>query len=387
MSYAIIRHEMYKNNKNILVNLYRHNVRLKNNYSNKNIDITKSNNNYFIKKADKTFYMAVKDAIESKDIESHIQKTSNVLCEFLVTSDNKFFESMTQGEQNQFFEDAYQFIANKIGEENILNATVHFDEDTPHMHVDYLPIVTINGKKKLSCRSIWKGKNTYHELQESYYNYITKEKGYNLERGEVGSIAKHLTVSELKDITNYEVKKQKENSVKIKYYNNELKDSKSVVSQKIETPTENTSIMKKGTYEKSEVDRIITKYQEQVNKLCEQSDKKDEVIKSLTEEYKSISEKRLIERAEHLERENTKLKDNNKKLQHLFNVIKTAFQTILHILQNIPIIKDILVKHELENNIICSYEKCESIEDIELVNKDYSYLNQNHAENEDEMEM
>lgn len=59
---------MYKNNKNILVNLYRHNVRLKNNYSNKNIDITKSNNNYFIKKADKTFYTAVKNAIESKDI-------------------------------------------------------------------------------------------------------------------------------------------------------------------------------------------------------------------------------------------------------------------------------------------------------------------------------
>lgn len=255
------------------------------------------------------------------------------------------------------------------------------------MHVDYLPIVTINGKKKLSCRSIWKGKNTYHELQESYYNYIAKEKGYNLERGEVGSVAKHLTVSELKDITNYEVKKQKENNVKIKYYNNELKDSKSVVSQKIETPIENTNIMKKGTYEKLEVDRIITKYQEQVNKLCEQSDKKDEVIKSLTEEYKSISEKRLIERAEHLERENTKLKDNNKKLQHLFNVIKTAFQTILHILQNIPVIKDILVKYELENNIISSYEKCESIEDIELVNKEYCDLEQNQAENEDEMEM
>ena len=59
---------MYKNNKNILINLYRHNSRLKNNYSNKNIDISKADNNYFIKKANKTFYMSVKKAIESKDI-------------------------------------------------------------------------------------------------------------------------------------------------------------------------------------------------------------------------------------------------------------------------------------------------------------------------------
>ncbi len=127
MSYAIIRHEMYKNNKNILINLYRHNSRLKNSYSNKNINISKSDNNYFIKKANKTFYMSVKKTIEGKEIESHIQKTSNVLCEFLITSDNKFFSKMSINKQKQFFEDAYKFICKKIGEENILNAAVHFD--------------------------------------------------------------------------------------------------------------------------------------------------------------------------------------------------------------------------------------------------------------------
>ena len=47
MSYAIIRNEKYKRDN--LKGIYRHNERKNKNYSNKNIDITKSYLNYSIK--------------------------------------------------------------------------------------------------------------------------------------------------------------------------------------------------------------------------------------------------------------------------------------------------------------------------------------------------
>ena len=165
MSYAIIRHEMYKNNLNVLTNIYKHNSRLKERYSNRNINKDYFHYNYYLKQADCSYYKSIKTVIEDKNIESHIQKKSNVLGEFLITSDNNFFKTMNMYEQKVFFDTAYEFVCNKIGEKNILNATVHFDEDTPHMHVDYIPIVKDGEKKKLCSRAIWKGKNTYHQLQ------------------------------------------------------------------------------------------------------------------------------------------------------------------------------------------------------------------------------
>ncbi len=252
------------------------------------------------------------------------------------------------------------------------------------MHIDYLPIVNVNGKRKLSCRSIWKGKNTYHELQESYYKYITDEKGYDLERGEVGSAMKHLTVSELKDVTNFEVKRQKENDVKQKYYNNELKSSNRIVSYNKKL-IENTGIMKKGTYEKEEVDRVINEYQKEVAELSKQSDKKDEVIANLTQEYNSISEKRLMQKAEFLEKENINLREKNRKLEKVLNVIKSAYDNLLNVIKTLNIFKSISLKHNEEINIVSKYEDCNSLDDIEIVNKEYNKFI--GYEDEEEMEM
>ena len=49
-------------------------------------------------------------------------------------------------EIKNYFNDALLFVQKYIGRENILSATIHFDETSPHMHVDYIPI--ISGKKK-----------------------------------------------------------------------------------------------------------------------------------------------------------------------------------------------------------------------------------------------
>lgn len=40
-----------------------------------------------------------------------------------------------------FFKDSYNFLEELIGKDNIVYAEVHYDEDTPHMHFYFMPIV------------------------------------------------------------------------------------------------------------------------------------------------------------------------------------------------------------------------------------------------------
>ena len=40
-----------------------------------------------------------------------------------------------------FFQDSYNFLEKLVGKENVIYAEVHYDEDTPHMHFYFMPIV------------------------------------------------------------------------------------------------------------------------------------------------------------------------------------------------------------------------------------------------------
>ena len=81
----------------------------------------------------------------------------------------------------------------------MLSAVVHMDEKTPHLHVAYIPEVDgvdckKNPCKRVNCSEFWKGFNSYGILQDKFYAHITS-RGYELERGEVGSRAEHVCPS------------------------------------------------------------------------------------------------------------------------------------------------------------------------------------------------
>ena len=48
-----------------------------------------------------------------------------------------------------FFKDSYDFLEDLVGKENIVYAEVHYDEDTPHMHFYFIPVVNEVKKKYL----------------------------------------------------------------------------------------------------------------------------------------------------------------------------------------------------------------------------------------------
>ena len=96
MSYSIIRNEKY--NRSSLIGLYRHNERKNNTYTNKNINHEKSLSNYSLKKCNTTYLQKFEQLRQEHNLQGWIKKNSNVVCEYIITSDEEFFESIGKDE-------------------------------------------------------------------------------------------------------------------------------------------------------------------------------------------------------------------------------------------------------------------------------------------------
>ena len=221
MSFAIIRNTKYKREN--LKGIYRHNKRKNKNYSNDNIDKEKTYLNYSLKspkyRYDKEFDMMK----ERYKLKGQIKTVSNIACEYIITSDKQFFEEIGEEETKRYFETAYNFVAEykNLGEQYIMSAKVHMDEETPHMHLIFLPVVHTQDKKgndidKLACSEFWKEKDSYRRLQDAFYQYMTSH-NFKLERGvpkeETGR--EHIDIKEYKEITNFDKTKEKLQNMKL----------------------------------------------------------------------------------------------------------------------------------------------------------------------------
>lgn len=142
----------------------------------------------------------------------------------------------------EYFNSSHQFLCDLVGKENVIYSAIHFDEDTPHMHFYFTPIVnevhrkvfetdndgkqimksyigkdgiqklipiqkkdetgkniyTIEKGKFLNSDQFWKNKGfktSYAKIQDDYNKYIT-DKGFNLDRGQIGANKHHTTKAE-----------------------------------------------------------------------------------------------------------------------------------------------------------------------------------------------
>lgn len=221
MSYAIIRNTKYKREN--LKGIFRHNERRNKNYSNENIDKEKSYLNYSLKSPQYSYEKEFDRIKEKYNLKGQIKTVSNIACEYIITSDHDYFEGIGEEETKRFFETAYIFVSEykDLGEQYIMSAKVHMDEQTPHMHLVFLPVVHTTDKKgnsidKLACSEFWKAKDSYRQLQDAFYKYMV-ENGFNLQRGlpkeETGR--EHYSVEEYKKITNFKQTKEILNNMKL----------------------------------------------------------------------------------------------------------------------------------------------------------------------------
>lgn len=172
-------------------------------HTNKDIDWERTSQNYDLHHAqNQNFHRAVKERITELQLPKAVRKDAVVMAQVLVTSDHDFFKGLSKGQQEQFFKDSYDFLKERYGEKNIVSATVHLDERTPHMHFNFVP-VTEDGR--LSAKSILT-RQSLIEQQDKFQECVGQK--YGLQRGmtkeeriEKGVQRKNFTVPEYKALT------------------------------------------------------------------------------------------------------------------------------------------------------------------------------------------
>ena len=128
--------------------------------------------------------------------------------ELVMTASHNFFKDMSREQIKEWADNCMEFVYNDLGykKEQILHATVHLDEDTPHIHCVVVPLVrkldnrTKTERYTISKKQYIKDKLQLSHLQDLYHKRLT-EKGYDLERGIKGSDNKHIKIKEYKKIT------------------------------------------------------------------------------------------------------------------------------------------------------------------------------------------
>mgnify|MGYP002517399319 CR=1 FL=1 len=177
MSFAICR--VQKMGKGSVKGIQIHDTRQQGlSHTNPDIDWERSKLNYDLHPAQNNNYnQAVKERIEQLKLKRAVRKDAVVMAQVLVTSDNAFFRGLSEAEQKRFFQDSYDFLANRYGAENVISATVHLDEQTPHLHFNFVP-VTADGR--LSAKAVLT-RQALIEQQDMFISSVGSK--YGLQRG------------------------------------------------------------------------------------------------------------------------------------------------------------------------------------------------------------
>ena len=127
------------------------------NHSNENIDPARTHLNYDLKnRCGLSAYKYMKQRINQISCETKertgraIRKDAVVLCSWAITMP----KSLSSEKQSEFFREAYNWFANRYGEQNIVTAAVHLDETTPHMHLQFTPVIERDGVRRLCAKDI-----------------------------------------------------------------------------------------------------------------------------------------------------------------------------------------------------------------------------------------
>ena len=323
MSYAIVRNVKYKREN--LKGIYRHNERKNFNYSNKNIDKEKTYLNYSLKEPIYSYEKEFDRLKKEYDLKGQIKTVSNIAYEYIITSDKEFFDRIGEKETKRYFETAYNFVSEykNLGKKYIMSAQVHMDEESPHMHLIFLPVVHTTDKKgkaidKLACSEFWKEKDSYRQLQNAFYEYMVSH-NFELEIGlpKEETNRKHVNLAEYKELTNFENTKKLVESITYDIpKDTDIKDLKKFMfnkNEKIlndfikpkeemikELAIENKSL-KKELSKQSKIVNEATKFQKERDSIIADTQALHNRVDELENEYKHKYRK--------LEKENGKLQN------------------------------------------------------------------------------
>lgn len=191
VGYAVVH--MMKIKSGAVGGIQSHNNREHEPKTNPDVDMSRSEDNYDLIPCD-NYKRSIKEKM-SNLVESSraVRKDAVVVCNFIVTSDNETMNALGADRQREFFQDSVKWFSDRYGADRVLNATVHMDETTPHLHIGVMPI-TQDGR--LSAKAIFT-KTEMKAIQTEFARDVGEK--YGLERGVEGSERTHLSEARFKE--------------------------------------------------------------------------------------------------------------------------------------------------------------------------------------------
>ncbi|MDY4395975.1 MAG: MobV family relaxase [Oscillospiraceae bacterium] len=200
MAYAILRFAKHKGGASKALSA--HHERTKEVYaSNPDIDKSRTVQNYHLITPRWSYGQEIRHRIRMAGCR--VRKDSVKFVDTLVTVSPGFAKAH-DAEMPEYFNRAFDFLKERVGEENIISAVVHMDEKTPHLHLCFVPLTKDD---RLSAKEILGNKKAMIQWQDDFYACMS-ERWPELERGApaVETKRRHLTPQWYKKVTAMDAK-------------------------------------------------------------------------------------------------------------------------------------------------------------------------------------
>ena len=275
-------------------------------FDNSDIDWTKTTNNIYIKKT-VNWNKEITRQIKQADLKE--RKDSIVILDALYTCSPEWFESHSKRELLEYFRDCLNFHIKEYcdgDKEKLINAVIHLDEKTPHLHVVSIPIVEDEKGQHLSAKLVMGNRDDYRLRQDRFYNEVSSH--YGMERGEQKQPEEtkaHTTKRE------WQIAKQEQEL-------NTLEDKKTVLEFDIQSAQSKKNYeIKKAEQAKEQRQTIQSEIEELQRRNNELIQKNEELHNSRYEEFKKY--KQGIELRQKVELEIKELSEKQSQLQENVN--------------------------------------------------------------------
>ena len=232
---------------------------------------------------------AIQHRIDNAGLHRKVGKNQTKVLRIILTgTHDQMMKIERMGKLNDWTDANLCWLKTTFGEKNLVSCVLHMDEKTPHLHATVVPIVTSPRERR--AREGEKKNRTKEgprlcaddmlkrwQLKKYQDTYAEAMKPFGLERGVVGSTAKHVVNSEYykttirqyeDDITKLqeEIEKAKEGRSKFFSYfgKGELKEARDELAKKNE---EIAKIQKELEKVQSAKVQVQNQYKEQIAKL------------------------------------------------------------------------------------------------------------------------
>ncbi len=324
--------KVYQSNKDIKIELSKNNIELvplNVKYVKGFDELTKE----YKKEYDERMKTERKD--RKKRYHEMLNSSKNVVADELVmTASHNFFKDMSREQIKEWADTCMDFVYNDLGykKEQILHATIHLDELTPHIHCVVVPLVKKYDKRTnterytISKKQYIKDKIQLSQLQDLYHKRLT-EKGYDLERGIKGSDNQHIKIKEYKKMT-------KKLNQELNVRNDRIDKAMADFEEKMKTTKQTLIIDKDFVKVKKDTFDSMNNVISESKKVMELQPKLQTIfneVDSYANSYKTLEKENQKYKKEisSLESKNRNLERENKSLLFRLNYIFEVFKKFL----------------------------------------------------------